>query len=103
MFHCPGHCHMCRQCSICGDGDCGLVMKAGAMKILTDFSTDGSFSQDIARGDSAYLCDKLANSISNSMGGTSGALIELFFRAVALHLSSEGNCFCSDKSCVCSS
>jgi hypothetical protein len=66
-------------------------MKAGATQILTDFFTEaGGVNLDIARGDSAYLCDKLANSISSSMGGTSGALLELFFRAVALNLTTEG-------------
>lgn len=72
-------------------------MKAGAKQILLDF-----FEQPIlrpgetiseterARNDSAFLCNMLANSISRAMGGTSGALLELFFRAAASYLSTQG-------------
>jgi hypothetical protein len=35
------------------------------------------------------LFDKLANSISASMGGTSGALLEIFFRAAATFFSNK--------------
>ena len=35
------------------------------------------------------LFDKLANSISSSMGGTSGALLEIFFRAAATFFSTK--------------
>ena len=66
--------------AICGDGDCGLVMKKGARRILLDLPSYSSKS--------AAFCSCLANSISASMGGTSGALLELFFRAAANTLAS---------------
>ena len=70
--------------AICGDGDCGVVMKAGALKVsegLDMASTRGA--ADSPEADSAALCNTLADLISASMGGTSGALLELFFRAAA--------------------
>lgn len=71
--------------SICGDGDCGLVMKAGAVSVLKDLTDNKDISGKVSE-DSAMLFDLIANSISNSMGGTSGALLELFFRAAAVSL-----------------
>jgi len=65
--------------AICGDGDCGIVMKKGAQRVLADVS---EYSDD-----SAAFCDSLATSIGSAMGGTSGALLELFFRAAANQLS----------------
>ena len=47
------------------------------------------YLQDICEADSAVLCDKLADSISSSMGGTSGALLEILFRAAATFLSTK--------------
>jgi hypothetical protein len=37
---------------------------------------------EAAAGDSAQLCNTLADLISASMGGTSGALIELMLRSM---------------------
>jgi len=68
-----------RYDAICGDGDCGIVMKKGAQRVLADVV---SYSDD-----SATFCDSLATSIGSAMGGTSGALLELFFRAAANNLS----------------
>jgi triose/dihydroxyacetone kinase / FAD-AMP lyase (cyclizing) len=67
--------------AICGDGDCGLVMKKGAQHILSAIDGFGT--------DSASYCDALADAVSASMGGTSGALLELFFRAMANSLVSS--------------
>ena len=64
---------------ICGDGDCGIVMKAGASKVLLDLESNSKVN------DSATFCDNVANSISSSMGGTSGALLEIFFRAMGTY------------------
>mmetsp|Transcript_2428 Transcript_2428/g.2548 ORF Transcript_2428/g.2548 Transcript_2428/m.2548 type:complete len:600 (-) Transcript_2428:136-1935(-) len=69
---------------ICGDGDCGITMRAGAEKILEYVNQD-----DMQGGgpiDSAQLCDGLGNAISASMGGTSGALLEIMMRAMASYL-----------------
>jgi dihydroxyacetone kinase len=73
--------------TVCGDGDCGLVMKAGAIRVLADVVEDTTLSQD-AGADAAVLCDRLATAISASMGGTSGALLEIFFRAAATYMAS---------------
>jgi dihydroxyacetone kinase len=70
--------------SQCGDGDCGLVMKKGATQVLHDIEqlyADGVIGQSTV--DCAFLCDTIANSISQSMGGTSGALLELCFRSMS--------------------
>ena len=64
---------------IAGDGDCGIVMKAGATKVLIDLETKNAIN------DSASFCDNIANSISSSMGGTSGALLEIFCRTMGTY------------------
>jgi dihydroxyacetone kinase len=69
--------------AICGDGDCGLVMKRGAHQVLTDlagYSIDGA----------AFL-EGIASSIGSSMGGTSGVLLELFFRSAANTLANNAS------------
>jgi dihydroxyacetone kinase len=71
---------------ICGDGDCGIVMKAGAEGILKLISND---SENLSK-DSAYFCDQIATCIGASMGGTSGVLLEIFFRSMACNFASEG-------------
>lgn len=68
--------------AICGDGDCGIVMKAGALRVSEGLVTPGAALVS-PEADSAMLCNALADLISASMGGTSGALLELFFRAAA--------------------
>lgn len=76
--------------TICGDGDCGLVLKKGAIAVqeMVEASNSGDEAGEV---DGASYCDGLADAISGSMGGTSGALLELFFRAMANSLSSSGN------------
>lgn len=68
--------------SICGDGDCGLTFKAGAECVLVAISSNGNITDD-----SAIFCDGIADAVSSSMGGTSGVLLEIFFRAMATSLS----------------
>lgn len=72
--------------SVCGDGDCGLVMKKGASQVLHDIT---QLSGDGEMVDCAFLCDHIANSISQSMGGTSGALLELCFRSMSSYFVSK--------------
>ena len=48
--------------TVCGDGDCGLVMKAGATRVLADIVNDSSANQQCQQ-DSAVLCDRLADAI----------------------------------------
>jgi len=71
--------------AICGDGDCGMVMKKGATYILQDLAT---YPQDVASVDLSALFTRLATGLSASMGGTSGVLLELCFRAMALSFAS---------------
>ena len=72
---------------VCGDGDCGLVLKAGASRILADLASMKETTSDksVIVDDSATFCSLLADSISSSMGGTSGGLLELMCRAMATH------------------
>ena len=121
--------------TICGDGDCGLVLKKGAQGVLTlisnGFSRIGRSGRDdsIAEesgsdaldtttqtssgggvksdssslkaadmkssniqldSDSASYCSQIADCLSEHMGGTSGALLELFFRAMSNTLTTLG-------------
>jgi triose/dihydroxyacetone kinase / FAD-AMP lyase (cyclizing) len=66
---------------ICGDGDCGIVMKKGATRLATDMAQfDG-----LDRVDAACFCDVVATALSLSMGGSSGVLLELACRAMSNH------------------
>jgi dihydroxyacetone kinase len=67
--------------SICGDGDCGMVMKRGAEHVISAF-TDAYVSNTTV--DLTAFFNRLADTLSASMGGTSGVLLELCFRAMAL-------------------
>jgi dihydroxyacetone kinase len=65
-----------------GDGDCGVTLERGAkaaMQVITDVEPCNA---------SEYIFS-VANAISDSMGGTSGALLEIFFRALARSLSEQ--------------
>lgn len=121
--------------TICGDGDCGLVLKKGAQGVLTLISNGFSRIGRSGRGDSiaeesgsdafdtttqtssgggvksdgsslkaadmkssnieldsdsASYCSQIADCLSEHMGGTSGALLELFFRAMSNTLTTLG-------------
>jgi dihydroxyacetone kinase len=67
--------------TVCGDGDCGLSLKAGATFVLERLQV-GSES-DTQWGN---IFTSLADSVSLSMGGTLGAIIEILFRAMAVSL-----------------
>ena len=64
---------------ICGDGDCGVVLQKGALAVQKAFPGAG---EDCSR---AEFCERVASAVSSSMGGTSGALLELCFRAMCGH------------------
>ena len=80
--------------AICGDGDCGVVMRQGALRVLADAVGDRNITNtnttttlhttDI---DLSTHFTALAVAVSASMGGTSGALLELCFRAMATSFS----------------
>jgi len=66
--------------TIVGDGDCGITMKRGADKIL---------SEELPTDHPVPFFSSLADTISASMGGTSGVLLELLFRKMATYLSGK--------------
>lgn len=78
--------------NICGDGDCGLVMKKGAEKvlnILNDIEKSGRTSHN-----TTILCNSIADGISEVMGGTSGVLLEILFRSMASTFSNKVSLSC---------
>lgn len=78
--------------AICGDGDCGVVMKKGAEYVLQDLEALRSLlpvAGDDTSIDATALFNRLAAALSASMGGTSGVLLELCFRAVAASFSTS--------------
>jgi dihydroxyacetone kinase len=72
--------------AIAGDGDCGDTLAAGASAILED-------SVDYAYRHPDVVCDQLASSCARSMGGTSGVLYDVFFRAAGDTLDESGSDF----------
>ena len=87
---------------ICGDGDCGLVMKAGASNIIQQLennnnnnnaaeaaSTNTATTNNNLNKDVSLLFDKIADSISQAMGGTSGIILEIFFRSMSSSISKQ--------------
>ena len=71
--------------TIVGDGDCGITMERGAKEILLRLES-GKLQLDHP----SLLFSDVADSISASMGGTSGILLELMFRKMSTSLSSCG-------------
>jgi dihydroxyacetone kinase len=67
---------------IVGDGDCGITMKRGATEVENRIN-NGS----IATYHPVIMFADLADAVSDSMGGTSGVLLELMFRKMASTLS----------------
>jgi triose/dihydroxyacetone kinase / FAD-AMP lyase (cyclizing) len=65
-----------RMDRIVGDGDCGQTFKRGAEAILADLST-----YDVEHP--SVLCNQLGDSIRKSMGGSSGAILDIMFRAAS--------------------
>lgn len=68
--------------TIVGDGDCGITMKRGATEVLNRLRCG---SLDTSHP--VTLFNALAEAVSVSMGGTSGALLELMFRNMSSNLS----------------
>lgn len=64
--------------SLSGDGDCGITVKRGALRVLADLPNYAAGDAECARG--------VAESVKASMGGSSGALLEILFRAMATAL-----------------
>lgn len=71
--------------AVCGDGDCGTVMKKGASAVLV---LCDQIQVDHGVAIPRFL-DQVADAVSASMGGTSGVLLEICFRAMSSHFSSK--------------
>jgi dihydroxyacetone kinase len=71
--------------AICGDGDCGNVMKKGAVAVL---AVCDQLRLEQKLSVSCFL-DTIANAVSESMGGTSGVLLEICFRSMSSYFSSK--------------
>lgn len=69
-----------------GDGDTGSTLALGCQQILADVK-----SGYYPFGDASGLCKALARSC-RAMGGSSGALYEIFFTAAAGMCGGEGHC-----------
>eukprot|EP00529_Nitzschia_sp_RCC80_P010720 CAMPEP_0113515862 /NCGR_PEP_ID=MMETSP0014_2-20120614/41225_1 /TAXON_ID=2857 /ORGANISM="Nitzschia sp." /LENGTH=619 /DNA_ID=CAMNT_0000412567 /DNA_START=156 /DNA_END=2012 /DNA_ORIENTATION=- /assembly_acc=CAM_ASM_000159 len=72
--------------TIVGDGDCGITMKRGATEVEKRIN-NGKLSTDHP----VVLFSNMADAISDSMGGTSGVLLELMFRKMSSTLSGFDN------------
>jgi len=72
--------------TIVGDGDCGITMKRGATCVLENLEKG-----DLVTDHPVTLCAGLADAVSESMGGTSGVLLELFFRKMSSTLARASN------------
>ena len=70
--------------AIGGDGDCGGTLERGAKAVLLLVSPSAAVPQDAP----AFLV-AVAAAISDSMGGTSGAFLEILFRAMARSLQQQ--------------
>ena len=67
--------------TIVGDGDCGMTMERGAKEILQRLDLE-----KLRLDHPSSLFSDLADAVSASMGGTSGILLELFFRKASTTL-----------------
>jgi dihydroxyacetone kinase len=65
--------------TLVGDGDCGATLRRGAEAVLETLASDIPEDAGLAMVD-------LAQAIGRSMDGTSGAIFELFFNALASQL-----------------
>jgi dihydroxyacetone kinase len=77
---------------ICGDGDAGLVLRKGAEKVKEQMSSLVSSTSE-SNLDGVRLLSIIADSISASMGGSSGVLLELCFRAMSNYFTEKVNFF----------
>jgi dihydroxyacetone kinase len=69
-----------------GDGDCGETIKHGALEIISAIDAGNlNFERP------ATACAHLANAIGQAVGGTSGALYAILFRAAGRAFWAKGN------------
>lgn len=68
--------------TIVGDGDCGITMKRGATEVDERINNG-----KISTAHPVTMFANIADAVSDSMGGTSGILLELMFRKMSSTLS----------------
>lgn len=68
-----------------GDGDCGVTLERGAKSVMALMMSAGSKTWS-----ASGFVNELASAISTSMGGSSGALLEICFRAMSRSLNAAG-------------
>lgn len=71
--------------TVSGDGDCGVTLERGAKAVLAYLEEAAGAPRSMP----AFFTD-VACAVSDSMGGTSGALLEILFRAMARALEQDG-------------
>ena len=84
---------------VCGDGDCGDTFGRGANELIRQLDEASSSSSSSSssshpvwlRGGSKRALLGIADAIRTSMGGTSGVVLDIFFRAVATSISDDGS------------
>lgn len=64
---------------VAGDGDCGITMQRGAVAVR-------QVLPELEGKSASSACAAIADAVANSMGGTSGALIEIAFRAGSIDM-----------------
>ena len=73
---------------VCGDGDCGDTFERGARELLRQLDDDAAppcaWLNPAASAKRALL--GVADTIRESMGGTSGVVLDIFFRALATNV-----------------
>jgi dihydroxyacetone kinase len=79
-----------RYDQICGDGDCGLLLRKGSEKITEMIHR--IYVDRIEEVNVIRLLNDIADTISEHMGGTSGVLLELCFRSMANYFMEEVSC-----------
>ena len=72
--------------TIVGDGDCGMTMERGAKEILSRLE-----AKTLNTSNPVTLFKDLAVAVSNSMGGTSGILLEIMFRKMSSFLQEQSS------------
>ncbi|RDY14538.1 putative 3,4-dihydroxy-2-butanone kinase [Mucuna pruriens] len=75
-----------------GDGDCGSTMYRGAKAILEDI-------KNYPLNDAAETVGEIGSSIGRSMGGTSGIIYTIFFKAAYSQLKASSDSGVTSKQC----
>jgi hypothetical protein len=83
-----------------GDGDTGDTFARGAAEIMRRLSSEESHKVIRTANPGEFLCD-IADTLSDAMGGSSGAVLEIFFRSAGIFISLSLSLSLSLSVCVC--